>query len=293
MALTINDEIILGIVEDYTKSNMTAKQIAAKYNVSVATVYRSLKEMDVGLRGRMESSKEVSETASVVQNNKTKPVVPASKSKFNKIGCGESVICGLVSERHDMPANVNLYIFERYLNSMVQFDFEGQYNVARDFIMEHVYQDSKPIKDLLVYCTGIQSALAAVIKAAFDLRVNLILAHYDIQYDKYRYQLMWGEFTKTPITNNIIRFINNSSSYCYYNCSHHDINDTIFLVTFILDGDKKSYICASMADAYDIYFTSLKSASVCLSAKFILYADEFTVNENGKFIKTVLMQSKN
>ena len=284
MALTINDEIILGIVEDYTESNMVAKQIAAKYNVSVATVYRSLKEMGVGLRRNTKSSKEVLET---------KPVVPASKSKFNKIGCGESVICGLVSERHDMPANVNLYIFERYLNPMVQFDFEGQYNVARDFIMEHVYQDSKPIKDLLVYCTGIQSALAAVIKAAFDLRVNLILAHYDSQYDKYRYQLMWGEFTETPITNNVIRFINNSSSYCYYNCNHHDISDTIFLVTFILDGDKKSYICASMADAYDIYFTSLKNASICLNAKFILYADEFTVNENGKFIKTVLMQSKN
>lgn len=297
MGKKITDEIILSIIEDYTGTNIPVKEIAAKYNIAVSSVYYALKQMDIPLRDskkvvpKKKKNKAKEETKKVELENQT----PPQKSKFNNIGMGHALICGLVSERHEMPASITLYIYEHYLNSNLMFNFDEQYRIAHKFITEHIFENNMPVKDLIVYCTGIQSALAAVIKAAYDLGVNLILAHYDSYNKKYRYQLMWGDFTKeSPITNKVIRFINTSESYQYYNCTCIDLDDTLFVVTFSNSdiGNKKVYVCASMADTYDLYLSILKKIGGRLS-KFALYADEYTIEEDGKLSKNTLIKSNN
>ena len=298
MEKKITDETILSIIEDYTDTDTPVKEIAAKYNIAASSVYYVLKRMDVPLRDskkavpkkKKNKTKEETKKIEVVESTPSKP-----KSKFSNIGMGRSLVCGLVSERHEMPANITLYIYERYLNSNLMFNFDEQYRIAREFIIEHIFENSMPVKDLIVYCTGIQSALAAVIKAAYDLGVNLILAHYDAYNKKYRYQLIWGDFTKeSPINNKVIRFINVSESYQYYNCTYIDLDDTLFVVTFSNSdvGNKKVYVCASMADTYDLYLSILKKIGGRLS-KFALYADEYTIEEDGKLSKNTLIKSNN
>ena len=292
MKKKITDEIMINIIEDYTDTNMPVKEIAVKYNITVQSVYYILKQMDIPLRN---SKKNCSGEETKRKPQQKDEVQIAPKPKFVNIGMGHALACGLVSERHEMPVGISLYIFEKYLNTSLVFNFEEQYRIAKEFILGNIYRDNKPNKDLIVYCTGIQSALASVIKAAYDLGVNLILAHYDAYNKKYRYQLVWGDFTKeSPITNKVIRFINTSESYQYYNCTYIDLDDTLFVVTFSNSdtGNKKVYVCTSMADAYDLYLSILKKIGGRLN-KFALYADEYTIEENGKFIKATLIKSNN
>lgn len=293
MEKKITDEMILNIVDDYTDIAMPIQSIAAKYDISIPSVYRVLKQMDVPLRGSKKTAPKKKQVLPLL-HQKVENTMP-KKSMFSPIGMGQSLSCGLVSERHNMPTNVNAYIFEKYLNTNLVFNFEEQYAIARKFILDHIFEGGKPVKDLIVYCTGIQSALASVIRAAYDLKVNLILAHYDSYNDKYRYQLVWGDFTKdSPITNKLIRFINVSNTYEYYNCNYHDLDDTLFVVTFNNADSctKRVYICASMADVYDLYLSILKKIGGRID-KFGLYADEFTIEEDGKFTKSTIIKSNN
>lgn len=297
MEKKITDETILSIIEDYTDTDIPVKEIAAKYNIAASSVYYVLKQMDIPLRDskkavpkkKKNKTKEETKKVEVVESTPLKP-----KSKFSNIGCGTSLICGLVAERHDMPSNVGLYIFEKQLSGSLMFNFDEQYEIAKKFIIEHVFENNdKPIKDLIVYCTGIQSALASVIRAAYDLRVNLILAHYDAYNKKYKHQLMWGGFTEeSPINDKLVKLINTGTMYQYYNCKYQDINDTLFVVTYNgSNGIKKIFVCASMADAYDLYLSTIKKLSGS-STEFGLYADEYTI-EGSKLIRSTMIKSNN
>lgn len=290
----IDDEIILQIAEDYDSSNMTVQQITEKYSVSKATVYRAIAATDINIR--KPRSKSTTKIDSQPKPPKKEKEVKAINSipKFSNIGCGSSLICGLVAERHDMPSNVGLYIFEKQLSGSLMFNFDEQYEIAKKFIIEHVFENNdKPIKDLIVYCTGIQSALASVIRAAYDLRVNLILAHYDAYNKKYKHQLMWGGFTEeSPINDKIVKLINTCTSYRYYNCKYQDIDDTLFTVTYNgSNGIKKIFVCASIGDMYDLYLNTIKKLSGS-STEFGLYADEYTI-EGSKLIRSTMIKSNN
>lgn len=90
---------------------------------------------------------------------------------------------GLCADRHEM--NVDVFIYNT-LTEDEMFNYSKLYNRAVEFIEKNV-----PSKILHLYCTGIQCALAAVIKACHDNNVTLSLFHYNAHNGTYMRQDMW------------------------------------------------------------------------------------------------------
>ena len=90
---------------------------------------------------------------------------------------------GLCSDRHEM--NVEIFIYNT-LSEDEMFNYPQLYNRAVNFIKENC-----PSNTLHLYCTGIQCALAAVIKACHDLKVTLSLFHYNAAKSIYMRQDVW------------------------------------------------------------------------------------------------------
>ena len=211
--------------------NSTYSSLADKYNLSYSSITRIIKEIggenvakkhaarrnprsksrSINNHQRQKSIKEL-EKEYVKKNNATEnenpePVMEseniAPESKYiivNRTKVSEPVktilnTCyqldeikevatkaGLCSDRHEM--NVDTFIYGT-LTEEEMFDYSKLYNKAIEFI------EKLPSKVLHLYCTGIQCALAAVIKACHDKKVTLSLFHYNAHMSTYMRQDMW------------------------------------------------------------------------------------------------------
>lgn len=90
---------------------------------------------------------------------------------------------GLCADRHEM--NVDTFIYGT-LSEDEMFNYPLLYNKAVQFIQEKVHN-----KVLHLYCTGIQCALASVIKACHDQKITLSLFHYNNSKSTYMRQDVW------------------------------------------------------------------------------------------------------
>jgi len=100
---------------------------------------------------------------------------------------------GLISDRHNIP--VGQYIFDIFTQEMM-FDYDEQYRIAQKFLDEYIgfNENGIPNRDLIVYLTGLQIALATVVKVCYDNKVNLTLKHYNNQTRVYHDQVIFDDF---------------------------------------------------------------------------------------------------
>lgn len=271
-------ELIAAISEDNKK--MTIQDICVKYNISKSTYYRIIKTIN--------SCKAIN-----VETNTPPSSSNNSLSKYTKIGRGSMFVCGLVSERHNIPTDT--YIFSQYISASILFNFEEQYRICEKFILDNIFKNGQPIKDLLVYCTGIQSPLATLIKVAYDLKINLVLGHYSNKFNRYKYQLIWGNFAETVLTNSVVKFITYANEYSYYNCNSANANN-MFIVSLLVnkgDGnkkDKKVFICKDKNDIYDLYFELIKRLKP-LKRPFDIFAEEYIMDRvSGSYDKIEIIK---
>ena len=94
-------------------------------------------------------------------------------------------IAGLVKDRHDIPF-VDKYIFE----TLTQANFNNPdycENKARGFINAYLRPDknSDKHKTLVVYCTGLQLALSALVSVCAQMQINLITMHLNTDLRKF------------------------------------------------------------------------------------------------------------
>ena len=92
---------------------------------------------------------------------------------------------GLVKDRHEIPF-VDKYVFE----TLTQSNFntpEYCENKAKGFINAYIKPDpsSGKFKTLVVYCTGLQLALSALVSVCAQLQVNLITMHLNAETKKF------------------------------------------------------------------------------------------------------------
>jgi len=89
---------------------------------------------------------------------------------------------GLVKGRHELP--VEKYIFENIENVL---DFETLEKEAYTFLKENLINHGKSV---IIYVTGLTSALIACLKALKQLKMECVsLMHYDASSENYKEQI--------------------------------------------------------------------------------------------------------
>lgn len=275
---SISYKIISGIKKDRA-AGMKVKEICSKWYISTSTAYRIL-------RGEYDD-------VEVDQKEETETAI-------RPVGHGEQLKCGLVKERHDMPTD--LYVFNEALDEKLMFDYQAQLDICEHFIETYAYSNGKPIKDIVLYVTGIQCALASFIRACSNKRVNLILRHYNAANGKYRYQSIWSEFGY-GYDNRLASLIGQAKSVHSVGCNIDEVDTTKFYAvsvikrTFDAYGQQNSeidlYICSQLSEAYQFNYTIIEKL-INTDSSYLVFLNECRLNSKGTAYttETVLRSSK-
>lgn len=326
----ITDDIKIAVAMDIETGEYTYFDLAEKYNISYASVARIKKEMIGGkdLRGSNKKSDKRAHSTSPKTMNKhykrksiqelraeyVKPVEDVVEEDISVVEetslvereknviensvietilstsyeitqiTEKAVKAGLCSDRHEMGVEKFIY---NILNGDEMFNYSMLYNKAMAFIA-----DNCPDKILHLYVTGIQCALAAVIKACHDSECTLSLFHYNAATSTYMRQDMW-KFTNeyvdelTASYSDLLRRgpvytfnVDNISAEEFYTISISELkngSDNFVNQSFV--------ICASMEDAFKLYADYVKyiQSNDGLLVKKCCFLTKCKV-EKGKFI---------
>ena len=132
------------------------------------------------------------------ENNKKNEVVIEADDSDELINYTHSknncLIVSLISKRHDnIDSNIDRYIFRGPVRSDLMFNFDELYNIANEFIKSQVIEEG--FTKLKVIVTGLTQCVGAVIRAAIDNNITLVLMHYNNITGKYNDQFICGSCT--------------------------------------------------------------------------------------------------
>lgn len=131
-----------------------------------------------------------------------------------------TVQAGLVAGRHNIP--VSNYIYTDISDDNM-CDYEWQYNTASAWLDANI----KDGQTLVLYCTGIQSALSAVISACLNKKINLIEMHHNPLDGKYYSQEVLS-FTESKISIwPFAKYDNSGIKFYAYNTTSEDIDSIV------------------------------------------------------------------
>lgn len=203
------------------------------------------------------------------------------------------ITVGLIDGRHDI--NVDKFIYDRVNNSDI-FNFTYLEDIAKNFIKDNIQFNEEGVakQGLIVKCTGLQSALMAVVKMCYNMKVNLIAAHYQINDyvpDKYRQQPIFTDF---PIVNDYPYQFNDltisGNRLFLYNskCSdYNNIKEFYELKVFNRDSKyRQIQLRDKYINSYSLLMTNLEDAmkmNILLSSTFIMNRSFYRTIELKKF----------
>ena len=265
------------------QNGKTINDIVDKYGYSRSTIYRILRG-DILPIDAAEAEVTMQEPISDYVDD------------FIPIGHGKRIKCGLVKERHDMPAD--LYIFEEALSESLMFNYIDQVKICEKFISDNCYINDEP-HDLICYVTGIQCALASLIKACYNMKVNLTLRHYNMSARKYRHQNIWSCFGEQPYNDVITYLLGQSRSSYTYKCRLDQLmgQAKIFAVTVVVyDEDKapisEMFLTNTLSNAYELHSTLLERMRK-MNKLFVIFLEEVKLYNTGFRSEKLLKSSNN
>lgn len=274
----ITEEIKKDIVELCKDNDTSYTDIASAYNVALSTVSRLAREAGIirksgksdkvvkndGIKNNNsnikrnnfsyvtknsdQQDKSENETKKMIKDIVNNAVNKAANSdvkidgfyyNIKKIKKPSNIYeIGLVDERHDLPVDRCIY---GSLDDNEIFNYNELYRIAKKHI-ENVPSNSV----IMLYCTGLQSALGAVIKACFTLKRSLILKHYNNQ-------------TKNYTNQEIFNFNNVSMEECEYPFNNLEKYSTVYTYECTLeelvenhDNYMVNYFCSSRNDRENV-----------------------------------------
>lgn len=295
----LSDDIKIAVAMDLETGDYTYAQICEKYDISYASVSRIKKEMiggeDLRKQQRKKSSKRANSTSPKSMNKYQKKksieelqaeyvrkaeegLVPETEEKKEEKVADQinnalktalstsfkieevketAVKVGLCADRHEM--NVDKFIYGT-LTENEMFNYPLLYNKAMTFIA-----DNCPNRILHLYCTGIQCALASVIKACHDSKCTLSLFHYNAATSTYMRQDMW-KYTDTFVDELTAAYADILRKGPVYTFNAKQINQEEFYTISINEVKEHSdgftnqvyVICSSMEDAFKLYADYVK-----------------------------------
>ena len=174
---------------------------------------------------------------------------------------------GLVNNRHNL--GVNTFIYNKIPNDKI-FNFEWLEGIAKEFVLDTIKfnKNGIPTQGLIVKCTGLQTPLSSIVKVCYNMKINLIAAHYQIQPEVdllYRHQPIFTDF---PIANDVpytLTHISNGVSRLYlYKSKAVDYNNiTEFYelkIANLPETSRKNQINTKPDSTYSILARSIEEA---------------------------------
>ena len=202
----ITPEIRHGVIMDYfSPGKATYSDLAELYEISYSSVSRIISSY----RSLVEDKKE---NVVILNNNVFDP------KKIIVVDDTTSVKLGLVADRHDMGP-INDFVFES-LDETLMFDYARQYVIAADAIKKHINGGNK---SLVIYATGLQSALTTVIKVCNDLNVPLTIMHYNTKEHTYIPQVVSESPNKLIIPSEFDGILSRGVEVNIYDCTLEDV----------------------------------------------------------------------
>lgn len=202
----ITPEIRHGVIMDYfSPGKATYSDLAELYEISYSSVSRIISSY----RSLVEDKKE---NVVILNNNVFDP------KKIIVVDDTTIVKLGLVADRHDMGP-ISDFVFES-LDESLMFDYARQYVIAADAIKKHIDGGNK---SLVIYATGLQSALTTVIKVCNDLNMPLTIMHYNTKEHTYIPQIVSESPNKLIIPSEFDGILSRGVEVNIYNCTLEDI----------------------------------------------------------------------
>ena len=196
----------------------------------------------------------------------------------------------LISDRHDMY--VTSGIFEKGLDNSLMINYEKQYEMCNKWINRNIkFENGIAKQNIILYCTGLQCALASVIKCCYERKVNLILKHYNPETNTYTSQIMWDQFGKiADIVFPFEKLINKGTIYTY-NISIEEISNTSKLHVISINKHKTNvnssfeecfYIIVKDFNAiWEIYPKFVAAIQDNLSEYYSIFATTASIRSTG------------
>jgi len=194
---------------------LTVSELGQRFDISVSTVNR--------IKKRYKLPKVVQVTKDDVVFEQVE--VPTEKEEENehmvKLSFLPFVNVGLVDERHVMPCKRYIY---SDITSDTMFDYDYLYRTAKEEIKSIVSWDkSGPLEGIRLYVTGLQCALASVIKACYELNIDLVLMHYNASCKTYCEQPVFNFHPASNCDKVFYDMVHKNRNVYFYDCSSDDI----------------------------------------------------------------------
>lgn len=208
------------LVKELTAGNYNSKELCKKYNISYATLCRRVKDIREGkiINGENSITEINEETQAYVTLDSA-----AVESKLIPYYRNRTIKVGLVKDRHPMPCSE--FIFDN-IDPENMFDYNQLDAIIFQFILDKIgiktinnvnYADH----DLCVYVTGLQCALASLIKMCSIYNVSLTLMHWNKDTNLYESQIIF----KDKFESSSKDYFKNITGNIYFtdNCPNIDI----------------------------------------------------------------------
>lgn len=289
--------------KDHTYTNT---ELAEMFDISYATlsIYKSLvrkktdnKDTEVVVKKDEEKVNRKFGVVKVINSDAT-PYVTNFDEKFGidtfagkmkyYTHHGDCVEVGLVNNRHDIP--VKNYIFNDSLSEELMFDYAEQEKIVQDFIDKHCTYKKK----IILYATGLQSALSSVIKICIQNNIDISIKHYNAESKSYILQPLIGTFE-----NNIIDpFFDLSQckhGLFFYKCTQKELetyDGTFYSIKFAdlddldssTDKNKKDsghILVKNYEDIFDILPTMIKSMMTHYNQRLAIYVNKCYIKDGS------------
>ena len=220
----ISEEYILKVIVPYKYTNgLSILELHDELGLSKYKISKILNETNTKIRPRgcqIKREKAIEDINVAVNDNIENDIVinncPDTDDSSNSITfCGQEIkdnnyrkisfnmfendifVAGLCKGRHDIPM-VNKYIFDTLSDKEFKNPIYLE-NRAKGFINAYIKNRiDGTTKTLVLYCTGLQLPLSALIKVCVEMKVNLITMHFDPETTSYIPQVTLDIFGEVP-----------------------------------------------------------------------------------------------
>lgn len=229
----LTEEEIDTIIELLTDPSNKITDIANMAEVSISTISRlkSLYADEINERKILNNEQQNEEcviepSVDIVDINTCNEDI----TDLQPVNVNSTVRVGLVAERHPMP--VDDFIFKNRISSNLMFDYARLERMCREYIEDTIDFDENGCgkQTLVVYVTGIQCVLSSLIKVTNEMKVNLILRHYNSDTNSYARHVIWNQFGSSNIPDEICKLFTNTTNSYVFNCTIDELYNNKSLV---------------------------------------------------------------
>lgn len=302
--LTENEKIdLMNYISDNEKEHVyNNKDLAEMFDVSLGTItiYKRLVRNNEAEDTEVVTDEEKNETKTChdiikIVNTDATPYVTDFDKKFgidlfaNKMTYYKShsdcIEVGLINNRHDIP--VKNYIFDDSLSSDLMFNYEEQERIVQEFIDRHCMVKKK----IVLYATGLQSALSSVIKICLKNNIDISIKHYNTESKSYILQQLSGSFDINA--DPFFELSQCKHGLFFYKCTQREMEtygDTFYIIKFSdlrelnCPTDKKSsghIIVKNYEDIFDIFPTMLNDMMKLYNQALAIYINKCYIKDRS------------